>query len=118
MGVKADFLQRIVYMSEGDVFRFLDHSPVKTLDMQIRQVLGLTQLDRFVEALGAAEKEIKTRIADTQSLLDALSRYEGNDQILFERRLQQIEDQRHQLLSDLRECESVQTRQRRQRLRT
>jgi len=47
MNVSADFLQRIVYMAEGDVFRFLDQPPGKALDLQIRRVLGLTQLGVF-----------------------------------------------------------------------
>ena len=55
MGVSADFLQRIVYMAEGDVFRFLDKPPGQALDLQVRQVLGLTQLDEFVQALRMAE---------------------------------------------------------------
>lgn len=114
MGVSADFLQRIVYMAEGDVFRFLDEPPAKALDLQIRQVLGLTQLDHFVEALDKAEKEIKARIAQTQALLDELDRLGLREAAEIEKRLHQIDGQRKELSTELRELENAQTRWKRE----
>ncbi len=72
VGVSADFLQRIVYMAEGDVFRFLSQPPGKAVDSQIRQVLGLTQLDEFLSALRNANKVVNRRIKSIQTLLDQL----------------------------------------------
>lgn len=86
MGVSSDFLRRIIYMAEGDVFRFLDHPPGDALDLQIRQVLGLTHLDQFVKALELATKEIKERIGAIQDLLGDLDRLGAGQDSGFQQR--------------------------------
>lgn len=62
MNVSADFLRRVVYMAEGDVFHFLASPPGKALDSQLERLVGLTQLNEFEVALKRAEREIKGRI--------------------------------------------------------
>ena len=102
MGVSADFLQRIVYMSEGDVFRFLDQPPGKALDMQIRQVLGLTQLDQFAQAVKSAEKEIKEKLKTAQLFMGRLDALEVRTDEDLEHRLSDTGGSRESLLADLR----------------
>lgn len=74
MGVSDDFLRRIIYMAEGDVFRFLNDPPGEALEMQIRQVLGLTQLDEFRSAADKAEKQLKQKMESIQELMNDLGR--------------------------------------------
>lgn len=74
MGVSADFLRRIIYMAEGDVFRFISEPPGEALESQIRQVLGLTQLDNFTIALDNSQKKIKQQLVVLQELADDLER--------------------------------------------
>lgn len=75
-GVSADFLQRIIYMAEGDVFRFLKNPPGKAMNQQVQQVLGLTQLDQFQEGIKLAEKELKN---DMKGLKELQLRIENLD---------------------------------------
>jgi DNA repair protein SbcC/Rad50 len=58
IGVSADFLRRIVYMAEGDVFRFLQKPTGEVMNQQVRRVLGLTQLDQFKGAIQLAKREL------------------------------------------------------------
>lgn len=102
MGVSQDFLQRIVYMAEGDVFRFLDQPPGNALDLQIRRVLGLTQLDEFTKAVDRAEKEIKARVADLQTLLKRLEEIDVKSGQDLEDHLRDIDGRRENLLAHLR----------------
>ncbi len=101
MGVSADFLQRIVYMAEGDVFRFLDKPPGEALDLQIRQVLGLTQLDEFMQALEMAEKELKNQIHVLQKLLDDFERLGVRKDPDFERHVRDMDARREKLFAEL-----------------
>jgi exonuclease SbcC len=58
LGVSKDFLKRIVYMSEGDVFHFLNKPPGEIMNFQVRRVLGMTQLDQFKTAIKLAKSEL------------------------------------------------------------
>jgi exonuclease SbcC len=109
MGVSTDFLQRIIYMAEGDVFRFLNQPPGESLDLQIRHVLGLTQLDEFVRALVLAEKEIKGQTTVLKELLKELELSgirEGSD---LDRHVQQMDTRHERLLADLRSVQDEMT---------
>ncbi len=64
IGVSSDFLKRIIYMAEGDVFRFLQQPPGKALNQQVYSVLGLTQLDLFKEAIKAAKSKLRDQAKD------------------------------------------------------
>jgi exonuclease SbcC len=61
IGVSSDFLKRIIYMAEGDVFRFLRQPPKDALNQQVQRVLGLTQLDVFQDAIKAAKSNLRDR---------------------------------------------------------
>lgn len=106
MGVSADYLQRIVYMSEGNVFRFLKERSGRALNAQIRQVLGLTQMDEFLTALTEAEKEIKNQIREIQSALGELERLRIKNGVDLEGRFQRVDERREELLTQLRFAES------------
>ena len=64
IGVSSDFLKRIIYMAEGDVFRFLQQPPGKALNQQVYRVLGLTQLDLFKEAIKVAKSKLRDQAKD------------------------------------------------------
>lgn len=102
MGVSADFLQRIVYMAEGDVFRFQNQPPGKALDLQIRRVLGLTQLDEFVQAMQMAEKEIKAQMGELRDLLGQVERPGAGWNPALKDHMRDIDARRERLLMDVR----------------
>lgn len=114
MGISADFLQRIIYMAEGDVFRFLNKPPGRALDLQIRRVLGLTQLDEFTSALKAAEKEIKSQITTVRGLLEQFEQIDVHDDGELEQRLYAIDGRRSRLLDSLRSVQDKIARHRRE----
>jgi exonuclease SbcC len=114
MGVSADFLQRIVYMAEGDVFRFLSDPPGNALDQQVRRVLGLTQLDEFVTALAQVEKEIKSQITESQDLLEEFERLGICEDGELARRLQGVDEHRQTFIDKLRSLQNDIARQRRE----
>jgi exonuclease SbcC len=106
MGVSADFLQRIVYMSEGNVFRFLKERSGKALNTQIRQVLGLTRMDEFLKALTQAEKQIKNQRRELQVILDELARLGVKRGVYLEPQFQMLDERRAEYLTQLRSAES------------
>jgi len=114
MGVSKDFLQRIVYMAEGDVFRFLSQPPGKALDLQIRRVLGLTQLDEFAQAIDASEKEVKEQITISQQLLDQFEQLGIREDTGLAQHLQEMDERRGSLLAGLRSAQSEIDRQKRE----
>jgi len=74
LGISDDFLRRIIYMAEGDVFNFLNAPPKDALDNQIRTVLGLTQLNEFSLALSNAGKHFRDRLKSYRDLRADLER--------------------------------------------
>jgi exonuclease SbcC len=107
MGVSADFLRRIIYMAEGDVYRFINEPPGVALESQVRQVLGLTQLDEFTTALDKSQKNIKQKMGDLQALSDNLSRLNLHTQSDLQDRLVAGENT-HSLLLDQLDNNKVQ----------
>jgi DNA repair exonuclease SbcCD ATPase subunit len=103
MGVSADFLRRIVYMAEGDVFRFLDNPPQEALETQVRRVLGLTQLNEFLDALDGVEKKLKQQIASLQNLCEDLDRLQIRTNADLESHLHAGNQARKMVLSQLDE---------------
>jgi exonuclease SbcC len=100
IGVSADFLRRIVYMAEGDVFRFLDEPPGEAINDQIRRVLGLTQMNTFIEGLQIAEKHLKGRIKEIQGLLNDLDKLGVRKEGTLEQQLQVMEIRHKSLLAE------------------
>lgn len=101
LNVSDDFLRRIVYMAEGDVFNFLNSPPKDALDTQIRSVLGLTQLDEFSSALTASEKYLKGRLKLLQDLNADLTRLEVRSLSDLESKLSAGEAGKEQFLNQL-----------------
>lgn len=106
MRVSSDFLQRIIYMAEGDVFRFLSEPPGEALDLQIRQVLGLTQMDQFLSALEMAEREIKNKRVALQDLSEQTERLKVRDGDALRRQVGALNARREQLLAQLRSIQN------------
>ena len=101
IGVSADFLRRIIYMSEGNVFRFLKQKSGQTLDNQIRQVLGLTQLDEFLLALKQAEREIRARVKEIQDLLGEFQRLGIEKGLDLQKQFQVLDEQRDNIVTQI-----------------
>jgi len=107
MGVSADFLRRIIYMAEGDVFRFINEPPGEALESQIRQVLGLTQLDQFTIALEKSQKQLKQRMESLQDLSNDLERLHIQTLSDLQNQLSAGENTRSLLLEKLEENKAL-----------
>lgn len=120
LGVSNDFLRRIIYMAEGDVYRFLKQPPGKALNQQVQRVLGLTQLDQFKEAIKVARtklrdsantfKTIQQRISELSikgAVLDNIVVDLGNKREVLLKQALEIQDEmtrfeaQNQMMSDL-----------------
>ncbi|HBY94182.1 MAG: AAA family ATPase [Ardenticatenaceae bacterium] len=106
LNVSVDFLRRIVYMAEGDIFRFLNDPPGDALHSQIQQVLGLTQLNGFSVALEQAQKEIGARIKATRRQIDFLEELGVTKEQELVDHMQRLEERRNRLLAELRATQS------------
>jgi DNA repair exonuclease SbcCD ATPase subunit len=102
MNVSADFLQRMTYMAEGDIYRFLKEASGKAIDRQIRQILGLTQMDEFLKALKLAGKAINHQIKSLQYLLTQLENLDIKTGTELQSTLEQKENSRQILLTKLK----------------
>ncbi len=109
MGVSSDFLQRIVYMSEGNVFRFLRDNSGKALSEQVRRVLGLTQMDELLIALKKAQKQIKEQISTIRSIQQELETLHVTRAADLEYQFSQIEQARDDLQVQLRKLDIERT---------
>lgn len=101
LGVSDEFLRRIVYMPEGEVFNFLNAPPKNALDGQIRAVIGLVQLDEFAVALKASGKHFKSRLKSLQDLNADLTRLEVRSLDELESKLNAGEMAKQQILDQL-----------------
>ena len=87
--VPSDFFLRILYMPEGDVYRFLGNSPLAALDEHLRRVLGLERLAQIDRVAGQVKREVAnersrlTTMADrvasqSQTLAEGRTRWSGD----------------------------------------
>lgn len=106
-GVSADFLRRIVYMAEGDVARFLQKPPTEALKGQIRQVLGITQIDELLASVQLAQKGLDTRAKDLTAQLSKLEELGIREEESFGERLGALQEQRQAALADLRQAQGA-----------
>jgi exonuclease SbcC len=106
--VPSDFFLRILYMPEGDVYRFLGNSPLGALDEHLRRVLGLEQLALIDRAAAQVKREIAnershlTTVAEQvasrhQILVEGRTRWSGD---LAERR-RALESEQKRLTAEL-----------------
>lgn len=56
LGIDKRFFERVIYMPEGDIFRFLADPPEKGIMAQIENALGIDRMEYF---LGEIEAQIK-----------------------------------------------------------
>lgn len=101
IGVSADFLQRIVYMAEGDVYRFLKTPPGKAMNQQVQRVLGLTQLDEFQTAIKIAQKDLREKsrtLKSFQQRIDALQIVPGQS---LEGMINYLDSQKESLMKQI-----------------
>lgn len=80
--VSVDFLRRIVYMAEGDVFRFLFEPPGEIINLQVRSVIGLDQLDQLKDAIQVSKNyldEIRKNYKILQKMMASLGITSSNN---------------------------------------
>jgi len=58
-GIHSLFFQRVIYMSEGDVHRFIDKPPGEALMSQIDSILGVDQMKYISNELDQLENDFK-----------------------------------------------------------
>jgi DNA repair exonuclease SbcCD ATPase subunit len=82
--VPGDFYLRILYMPEGDVYRFLGgSSPLTALDDHLRRVLGLERLALIDRAAAQVKRDIAN---ERKSLATVAEQLASRDQILADGR--------------------------------
>ncbi len=113
-GVSADFLRRIIYMAEGDVFRFLKDPPGKAMNQQVQQVLGLTQLDQFQEGIKQAQKDLKNDSKDLKTLQQSIESLDISATQTLEGMIAYLDDRRKKLIDTLLGLQDELTRSRAQ----
>ncbi|WKZ40020.1 MAG: AAA family ATPase [Anaerolineales bacterium] len=101
-----DFLRRITYMAEGDVFNFLQDPPQDALDNQIRAAIGLTQLEAFAKALKSSQKELNARLKTLQMASVELSKLEIRTSLDLENKLRGSTTAKEQFLAQLEDIGS------------
>lgn len=111
-GVSAGFLRRMVYMAEGDVYRFLSEPPHEALATQAERVLGLSQLDEFAAAIREAGKQVRILAREVGEQLGHLRPPGGplgdgeatgpDDQAWASDRARVLEERRGRLIAELR----------------
>lgn len=101
-----DFLRRITYMAEGDVFNFLQHPPQDALDSQIRAAIGLTQLEAFANALKSSRKALNIKLNNFQDTNSDLIRLEIRSHTDLENKLKGGIAAKEQFLAQLEEIGS------------
>ncbi|HEY7066379.1 MAG TPA: AAA family ATPase [Chloroflexota bacterium] len=73
LGVPCDFFLRILYMPEGDVYRFLDKPPLAALDAHLRRVLGLEQVALIDQAAARVKRELAHERANLMTLAEQVT---------------------------------------------
>ncbi len=77
LGVPSEFLLRILYMPEGDVYRFLDKPPLVALETHLRRLFGLEQLALIDRAAVQAKKTANDDRGKVISLAEQVARNAG-----------------------------------------
>lgn len=70
LGIPSDFYLRILYMPEGDVYRFVANPPLAALDAHLRRLLGVEQLTLIDQAATRVKREIEYERANLTTLAD------------------------------------------------
>ena len=105
--VPGDFFLRILYMPEGDVYRFLGNSPLSALDDHLRRVLGLERLALIDRAAAQVKRDVANErsqlatIAEqlasrAQLLVDGRARWSGD----LEERRRALESEQQRLAAE------------------
>lgn len=101
-----DFLRRIIYMAEGDVFNFLQDPPQDALDNQIRAAIGLTQLEAFADAIKSSQKKLNAQLKILQAASVDLSRLEIRTSVDLQNKLRGSATAKEQFLAQLEDIGS------------
>jgi exonuclease SbcC len=98
--VPSDFFLRILYMSEGDVYRFLADSPLGALDAHLRRLFGLEQLALVDRAAAQVKRDVANERKNLTSMAEQVA---SRSQIVSEGRRRwsgDLSERRHTLESE------------------
>ena len=70
LGVPPEFLLRVLYMPEGDVYRFLEKPPLAAIDAHLQRVFGLEQIAQIHVAATRVRQEVKRERDSLASLAE------------------------------------------------
>ncbi|CAG0967363.1 partial putative DNA double-strand break repair Rad50 ATPase, partial [Anaerolineae bacterium] len=68
-GTNSEFFKRVVYMPEGEVFRFINEPPGTAVMGQIEVLLGINQMRTLRNAAAQVGKELKVKEASYRNFL-------------------------------------------------
>lgn len=72
----SEFIQRIIFITEGEVYRTLDKPPKDILNSQVRRVFGLEQLENSLEILNSLYSLNQRSISKARSIQRQLSEFQ------------------------------------------
>lgn len=88
LGTNSDFFKRVVYMPEGEVFRFINRPPGKAVMGQIEDLLGINQM----KVLGGAAKQVLKDVKSKEKVYrELIERYDATASIISEKRARPLE---------------------------
>ncbi len=73
LGVPGELFLRLLYMPEGDVYRFLTDPPLAALEGHLRRVLGLEQLALVDQAAARVKREVTHERHNLTSLAEQVA---------------------------------------------
>src|SRR5581483_510421 len=76
LGVPRDLFLRVLYMPEGDVYRFLASPPLQAIDAHLRRVLGLERLAIVDQAAARVKREVSHERTSLTSLAEQVAERE------------------------------------------
>jgi DNA repair exonuclease SbcCD ATPase subunit len=69
LSVDEMFFNRLTYMSEGEVFRYLEQPPSEALNSKVQEIFGIASLQTLKEFTKTIRKNLSSTIRDTSSEL-------------------------------------------------
>lgn len=67
LAIDANFFERVLYMSEGDVFRFISNPPRESIMRQIEEALGIDRMEKLVGAIESGKQTYETKLKELRT---------------------------------------------------
>ena len=73
----SEFIQRIILITEGEAYRTLDKPPKDILNLQVKRVFGLEQLENSLETLNSLDSLNQRSISNARSIQRQLREFQS-----------------------------------------